>query len=220
MTPDPANPHNPNLDWSIIAAALIRGRWIILAALAVALTIGVAIIEFAPRAYTAETTLEIEREPQKVAAVGSAIPAETLFGADETAQTQYGLLHSRGLAVRVGRMLGLDRQAAYVRESPAGGGATRSIPRASPRKSGPRLKNDLRATHNFAGSEAELIPDKCLSPRVAPPRHARSGGCHPCQPRTPDRNMDRPAPAGAGSCLRRAASRSSPASGRPPTPSS
>ena len=127
MTPDPANPHNPNLDWSIIAAALIRGRWIILAALAVALTIGVAIIEFAPRAYTAETTLEIEREPQKVAAVGSAIPAETLFGADETAQTQYGLLHSRGLAVRVGRMLGLDRQAAYVRESPAGGGAEAGV---------------------------------------------------------------------------------------------
>ena len=122
MMPDSANPHGAKVDWSNYATALNRGRWIILGVLAIALTIGAAIIEFAPRAYTSETTLEIEREPQKVAAVGSTIPADTLFGADETAQTQYGLLHSRGLAVRVGRMLGLDHQAAFVRESPAGGG--------------------------------------------------------------------------------------------------
>ncbi len=127
MMPDPAIPHGAKVDWSNYATALNRGRWIILGVLAIALTIGAAIIEFAPRAYTSETTLEIEREPQKVAAVGSAIPADTLFGADETAQTQYGLLHSRGLAVRVGRMLGLDHQAAFVRESPAGGGKEAGI---------------------------------------------------------------------------------------------
>ena len=158
---DQANPNGPNVDWGKFVATLIKGRWIVLVALAVALTIGAAIILFAPRAYTAETTLEIEREPQKVAAVGSAIPADTLFGADETAQTQYGLLRSRGLAIRVGRMLGLDRQAAFVRELPAGGGGEAGI----------RLLREHLQIVPLRGSRLVTLrftdPDPNMSARVA-----------------------------------------------------
>ena len=88
------------LDLAAYWRALVRRRWTVLASLLVALAIGAAVTLLMRPIYTAEATLQIDREAEKVVSRDEATPADNL--AEEFYQTQYGLLRSRALAERGG----------------------------------------------------------------------------------------------------------------------
>jgi capsular exopolysaccharide synthesis family protein len=77
-----------------------RRRWLILGSIAIALLAGLIVTLLMTRQYTAETTLEIQRENYRIAPVQGVEP-ETSTVDMEFYQTQYGLLQSRSLAERV-----------------------------------------------------------------------------------------------------------------------
>jgi capsular exopolysaccharide synthesis family protein len=85
--------------------SLLRRRWTILATLMVALAIGAAVTLLTRPVYTAEATLQIDRETEKVVSRDEATPQDN-FG-EEFYETQYGLLRSRALAEKVAQNLGL-----------------------------------------------------------------------------------------------------------------
>ena len=104
----------PDLDWRDLARRLARGRWTILACLAAALAIGAAIAVLTPPIFTAQTTLEIDREGPRITPINEAAPVVSLLSADEFYQTQYGLLRGRALAARVAQTLQLDRDNRFI----------------------------------------------------------------------------------------------------------
>jgi capsular exopolysaccharide synthesis family protein len=84
--------------WRII----YKHKWIIAAAIVVGLAIGLAVTLLTPKVYTADTTLEIDREASSpVGSVGDVTPMDRLARDQEFFQTQYGLLKSYSLAQRV-----------------------------------------------------------------------------------------------------------------------
>ncbi len=101
-------------DWPALGRALRHGWRVVLAASAGGLAVGVAIVLLSRPAYTAETTLQIDREAQRVAPLGEAPLALGLTGGDDYVQTQYGLLRGRALAARVAASLGLDGDGRFV----------------------------------------------------------------------------------------------------------
>jgi len=94
--------------------ALAKGWRTLGAILLACLALGGAIAVFTPPTYTAETTLEIDREGPKITPIGEAAPVVSLLSADEFYQTQYGLLRGRALAARVAQTLGLDRDTRFI----------------------------------------------------------------------------------------------------------
>jgi uncharacterized protein involved in exopolysaccharide biosynthesis len=171
MTEPPSHPGAP-LDWSAYGHSLFKGRWIVLASLLGAIALGAAITLLAPRAYTAETTIEIDREPQRVAPVGSGAPVDTVFSSDEFAQTEYGLLRGHALAIRVNETLGLDRDGRFIDEMRGRrvgeGPATGAVDRASPVVT--LLRENVRIAPQ-RGSRLVAIrftsPDPMLSAKIA-----------------------------------------------------
>jgi succinoglycan biosynthesis transport protein ExoP len=106
--------HGRDLDLRAHAGSLMR-RWrTLLAILAAFLALGGAIILLTPAVFTAETTLEIDREGPKITPIGEAAPVVSLLGADEFYQTQYGLLRGRALAARVAQTLRLDHDTRFI----------------------------------------------------------------------------------------------------------
>lgn len=105
---------------------LYRRRWIIAAAVLVALLAGVAITMLTTPVYQASATVEISREGNQMVELKSAEPRTSAMD-QEFYETQYGLLRSRSLAERVARELNLPNNENFFAmndvEPPSGAGA-------------------------------------------------------------------------------------------------
>lgn len=98
--------------WRIV----FKHKWVIVAAVAVALAIGLVITLLTPRVYTASTTIEIDRETSNVVGQNMDVaPVERLSRDQEFFQTQYGLLKSWSLAQRVAQNSGLTSDPAFLK---------------------------------------------------------------------------------------------------------
>ncbi|MEA1014471.1 GumC family protein [Sphingosinicella sp. LY1275] len=91
---------------------LKRWRWLILGATAVAAILGLIITLLMTPQYTAEATLEIQRESYRIVQVEGVEPEGKSVDM-EFYQTQYGLLKARSLAERVARDLRLHESASF-----------------------------------------------------------------------------------------------------------
>jgi polysaccharide biosynthesis transport protein len=89
--------------WLLIAAALV-----------LAIGIGVVVILLSPRIYTAETTVQIDKQTAQVVQLEGAEPREVI-ASEEFFQTQYGLLKSTALAERTIDNLNLTRDGVYLK---------------------------------------------------------------------------------------------------------
>jgi capsular exopolysaccharide synthesis family protein len=98
-------PPEARVDLAAYGRSLLRRRWTVLATLGVTLAIGAAVTLLTRPLYTAEATLQIDRETEKVVSRDEATPQDN-FG-EEFYETQYGLLRSRALAERVAQSQGL-----------------------------------------------------------------------------------------------------------------
>ena len=160
------------LDWREHGRALVKGRWTVLAILLAALVLGAAVTLLSPAAYTAETTLEIDREGPKITPIGEAAPVVSLLSADEFYQTQYGLLRGRALAARVAGMLGLDRDTRFIARM-RGGAGDFTAPDAQDKRAHEVIRLLRRHTRitPLRGSRLVTIaftsPDAVLSARIA-----------------------------------------------------
>ena len=103
---------------------LLKYRSTILAAWAVCFAFGAVITLLTQPIYTARTTLQLDREAEKVVSRDDATPMDN-YG-EEFFQTQYGLLKSRALAERVGQSLGLNADNSFLKAL-AGGGSGPSL---------------------------------------------------------------------------------------------
>jgi capsular exopolysaccharide synthesis family protein len=105
-------PPEARVDLAAYGRSLLRRRWTVLATLAVALAIGAAATLLTRPLYTAEATLQIDRETEKVVSRDEATPQDNL--GEEFYETQYGLLRSRALAERVAQSQGLLIDDAFI----------------------------------------------------------------------------------------------------------
>ena len=95
----------PTVDIMAYGRSLLRRRFTVLATLIVCLAIGAAVTLLTRPVYTAEATVQIDRETEKVVTRDEATPQDNL--AEEFYETQYGLLRSRALVERVAQNQGL-----------------------------------------------------------------------------------------------------------------
>ena len=93
----------------------LRWKWLILAAIASSVLLGMVLTLLAVPQYTATTRLEISREGSRVINVDDVQP-ENAAGDMEFYQTQYGLLKSASLARRVASKLRLANNAAFFEQ--------------------------------------------------------------------------------------------------------
>jgi len=149
--------------------ALVRHRWILAGAVAVGLALGAAASLLMTPIYTAEATLQVDREGDKVIGAGEVTPLDLGISDDEFFQTQYGLLRGRSLAERVSRTLGLAQDDRFATRMTG-----RQVQANSP-VARPRVVIHLLRTHldvvPARGSRLVGIsfssPDPGLSARVA-----------------------------------------------------
>jgi succinoglycan biosynthesis transport protein ExoP len=98
--------------WRIV----YKHKWIIVAAVAVSLAVGLVATLLTPRVYTAITTIEIDRETSNVVGANMDVaPVERLSRDQEFFQTQYGLLKSWSLAQHVVQSPGLASDPAFMK---------------------------------------------------------------------------------------------------------
>src|SRR5579862_9835501 len=95
---------------------LYKHKWIIVAAIAASLAVGLVVTLLTPRVYTASTTIEIDRETSNVVGENMDVqPVERLSRDQEFFQTQYGLLKSWSLAQRVAQSASLTSDPAFLK---------------------------------------------------------------------------------------------------------
>jgi len=95
------------LDLAVYWRLALKHRILILVCFFGALAVGAALTFLMTPIYTAQATLQIDREAARVFDSESVTPSESLIQGEEFFQTQYGLLRSRSLAERVIEGLGL-----------------------------------------------------------------------------------------------------------------
>jgi capsular exopolysaccharide synthesis family protein len=112
---------------STIAAlwgAAAKHAGLIASCIAAALALGAAVTLLTPPLYTSRTTLQIDRETEKVVSAQEQTPLDNF--SDEFFLTEYGLLRSRALAGRVAENLGLNADPSFLKtmvaEEPAASG--------------------------------------------------------------------------------------------------
>lgn len=93
----------------------VKHRFLILAAVIVALVVGVTSTLLTTPTYTATATIQIDRETTRVLDTEGVSPAESPSGV-EFFETQYGLLRSRSLAERVIESLGLANSDIFLEQ--------------------------------------------------------------------------------------------------------
>ena len=94
---------------------LMKRRWLILSVIIAALLGGIAATLLTQPLFTSQATLQIDREAARVLANDSdAAPRESMMSGEEFFQTQYGLLRSRSLAIRVAEQSGLARDDRFI----------------------------------------------------------------------------------------------------------
>ena len=103
-----------HLDLLVYGRTLLKYRWTILVSILAALTIGAAVTYLMRPIYTAQATLQIDREAAKVVNVQDVTPSDELVAGEEFFQTQYGLLRSKSLSEKVDDSLGLSKDNAFI----------------------------------------------------------------------------------------------------------
>jgi succinoglycan biosynthesis transport protein ExoP len=103
-----------HLDLLVYGRILLKYRWTILISILVALMVGAGVTYLMRPVYTAQATLQIDREAAKVVNVQDVTPSDELVAGEEFFQTQYGLLRSKSLAQKVDESLGLSRDDAFI----------------------------------------------------------------------------------------------------------
>ncbi len=97
----------PAFDLASYWRLAIKHRILILGCFLAALAIGAALTLLMTPIYTAQATLQIDREAARVFTSEDVTPRESMAQGEDFYQTQYGLLRSRSLAERVIASLGL-----------------------------------------------------------------------------------------------------------------
>lgn len=85
----------------------LKYRFLIVGCFLAALVIGATLTLLMTPIYTAQATLQIDREAARIIDSADVTPSENMMQGEEFFQTQYGLLRSRSLAERVIESLGL-----------------------------------------------------------------------------------------------------------------
>lgn len=105
----------------------LKYRFLIIGCFIAALVIGATITLLMTPVYTAQATIQIDREAARVFDAEEVSPRENMVQGEEFFQTQYGLLRSRSLAERVIESLGLassnEALEAIGVEAPEAGGS-------------------------------------------------------------------------------------------------
>ena len=150
---------------------LLKYRWTIVAAWAACVAVGAVITLLTQPIYTAQTTLQLDREAEKVVSRDDATPMDN-YG-EEFFQTQYGLLKSRALAERVGQSLGLTAGDTFLRAMAGAGHGPNTVKMTAQRRQqavADELNRGL-AVIPVRGSRLVNVrfssPDPALSARVA-----------------------------------------------------
>jgi len=112
--PDSAEPVL-QIDLLAFGRTLLKHRWTILASIVACLAVGAAVTLLMRPAYTAQSTIQIDREAAKVVNVQDVTPSDDQASGEEFFQTQYGLLRSRSLAEKVEDDLGLAANDSFIR---------------------------------------------------------------------------------------------------------
>ncbi len=110
--------------WAYVRLAK-KHQFVLIGALLASLAIAAALTLMTTPIYTAEATVQIERQSTRVLSTEDVNPMETFGPGEEFFQTQYGLLRSRSLAERVVSDLGLansDEALATLGVTPPAGG--------------------------------------------------------------------------------------------------
>ncbi|MDP3803001.1 GumC family protein [Brevundimonas sp.] len=97
----------PVLDLAVYWRLALKYRFLIIGCFLGALVIGATLTLLMTPIYTAQATLQIDREAARVLDTEDVVPRENMMQGEEFFQTQYGLLRSRSLAERVIESLGL-----------------------------------------------------------------------------------------------------------------
>ncbi|WP_226635067.1 GumC family protein [Brevundimonas poindexterae] len=103
------------LDLAKYWAMLMKHRLLIAGAVLAALVIGVVVTLLTPPTYTAEATVQIDRETARVLDSEEAAPVDLRYSV-EFFQTQYGLIRSRSLAERVIDSMGLANSDDFIEQ--------------------------------------------------------------------------------------------------------
>lgn len=93
---------------------LMKHRILIAVIFVTALALGAVATLLMTPIYTAQTMVQIDRETAKVVEGADVEPRESMVAGEEFFQTQYGLLRSRSLAVRVIDALGLAKTDRFI----------------------------------------------------------------------------------------------------------
>jgi capsular exopolysaccharide synthesis family protein len=97
----------PIVDLAVYWRLALKYRFLILGCFLAALVVGATITLLMTPIYTAQATLQIDREAARVFNAEEVAPVENMMQGEEFFQTQYGLIRSRSLAERVIESLGL-----------------------------------------------------------------------------------------------------------------
>jgi polysaccharide biosynthesis transport protein len=150
---------------------LLRRRWWIIGMVVASLVIGLVVTLLTTRQYTAASTLEIQREGDRVVKL-EGVERETTTSDLEFYQTQYGLLKARSLAERVARTTKIadnPRFIAAYKLEPKPGVVPLTKPARDARAAAILLKNvavnPVRASRLVA--VAYTSPDPTLSANIA-----------------------------------------------------
>jgi capsular exopolysaccharide synthesis family protein len=97
----------PTIDLAAYWRLALKYRFLIIGCFLGALVVGATLTLLMTPIYTAEATLQIDREAARIIDSEDVTPRENMMQGEEFFQTQYGLLRSRSLAERVIESLGL-----------------------------------------------------------------------------------------------------------------
>ncbi|ATQ41128.1 exopolysaccharide biosynthesis protein [Caulobacter mirabilis] len=152
---------------------LLKHRVLIAVIFVAALVVGVAATLLMTPIYTADATLQIDREAAKVVE-GDVSPQETSTLGMEFFQTQYGLLESRMLAERVADNLGLNSSNAFLEQmnvDPREEGSTDAERRAKRKEQVVQVLQDNLVIKPVTGSRLVHVvfssPDPALSAKIS-----------------------------------------------------
>jgi capsular exopolysaccharide synthesis family protein len=116
----------PSVDLASYWRLALKYRFLIIGCFLAALVVGATLTLLMTPIYTAQATLQIDREAARVLDSEDVTPRENMTQGEEFFQTQYGLLRSRSLAERVIESLGLASSNASLEaigvEAPEAGG--------------------------------------------------------------------------------------------------
>ena len=164
----------PLLDVAVYWRLALKYRFLILGCFLAALVIGATLTLLMTPIYTAEATLQIDRESARVFDAAEVAPRENMVQGEEFFQTQYGLLRSRSLAERVIESLGLASSNAALEslgaEAPEPGG-TAATQAARRRAAALKVLQDNLSVSPVRGSRLVAVgydnPNPVVAARVA-----------------------------------------------------